>query len=189
MKSLTERECKILLRAAREAIVQSVKGNTKPNLDIESLPKALQQPGATFVTLRKKGVLRGCVGTLEALAPLVEDVCDRAIGAALHDYRFPPLCPEEVNQITIEISYLSNPEPLQYKDAQDLLSKIKPGVDGVVLRYGSKRATFLPQVWESIPNPENFLSRLCEKMGMEFDIWRKTNLDVFTYQVEKICES
>jgi len=157
-------------------------------LNLNIFPQALQQPGATFVTIRKGGILRGCVGTLEHTTPLAQDVCERAIGAALHDYRFSPLCLEEVDQITIEISYLSKPEALQYDNAQDLLLKINPGVDGVVLRYGSRQATFLPQVWESVPNAEEFLSKLCEKMGLDCDSWRSTDLEVFTYQVEKISE-
>jgi AmmeMemoRadiSam system protein A len=146
------------------------------------------EPGASFVTLTIQGYLRGCVGALEPYQSLVEDVCEHAVAAAFQDYRFPPLQAEEINNIEIEISYLTKPQTLEYGEPQDLPRKLRPKIDGVVLRDGMRRATFLPQVWEKIPNPENFLEQLCMKMGAPADLWRKKKLDVSVYQVEEFHE-
>ncbi len=97
------------------------------------------------------GAFRGCVGALEAYQPLAEDVCEHAVAAALEDYRFPPVLPQEVGRIEIEISRLTSPIPLEYEKPEDLPELLHPGVDGVVLREGLRRATFLPQVWEKLP--------------------------------------
>jgi AmmeMemoRadiSam system protein A len=140
------------------------------------------------VTLTSHGELRGCIGALEATQPLVEDVRIHAIAAALEDYRFPPVHPEELPFIKIEISRLTTPQPLDYRDPADLLSQLRPGVDGVVLRDGMRRATFLPQVWEKVPEADIFLGMLCRKMGAPTETWRKKKLTVLTYQVEEFHE-
>lgn len=187
-EKLTAEEQKTLLRLAREAMERAVRGETLPPLDLSSLPSALREPGASFVTLTIGGQLRGCIGTLEAYQPLAEDVREHAIAAALQDPRFPPVREDELSRIQVEVSRLTRPLPLDYKDASDLLSKLRPGVDGVVLRDGFRRATFLPQVWEKIPDPAEFLDNLCYKMGASPDLWRRKRLDVLTYQVEEFHE-
>jgi AmmeMemoRadiSam system protein A len=115
-------------------------------------------------------------------------VREHAIAAALKDPRFPPVREDELNRIQIEVSRLTRPVPLEYKDAVDLLSKLRPQVDGVILSDGARRATFLPQVWEKIPDPAEFLNNLCYKMGIHDNAWRTRHLDVLIYQVEEFHE-
>ncbi|MEW6083398.1 MAG: AmmeMemoRadiSam system protein A [Chloroflexota bacterium] len=183
---LTLEEQQILLRLAREAMTRRVKGEQLPRLDLSSLPPRLREDGASFVTLTIRGELRGCIGALEAYQPLAQDVREHAVAAALEDPRFPPVEERELEAIQVEVSRLTRPVPLEYKDADDLLSKLRPHVDGVILRepFG-RRATFLPQVWEKIPNPADFLSHLCQKMGLSENAWRTKHLEVLTYQVEE----
>ena len=188
VEPLTDEERKTLLRLAREAMEHSVKGEKLPPLDPKSLTKHLLEEGASFVTLTVRGQLRGCIGALEAYQPLAEDVREHAVAAALEDPRFPPVGPGELNGIHIEVSRLTRPVPLAYTDADDLLSKLRPHIDGLILRDGFRRATFLPQVWEKIPDRAEFLDNLCYKMGAREDLWRAKHLDVLTYQVEEFHE-
>jgi len=185
---LTETERVLLLKIAREAIESVVRGQQPPVLDKSKLSPKLSEPGVTFITLTRKGELRGCIGALEPYQPLVEDVREHAIAAALNDFRFPPVSPGELNDIKIEISRLTLPEELHYQTPQELLERLRPGIDGVILREGIHRATFLPQVWEKIPDKATFLSHLCMKMGAPPDIWLKNMLSVQTYQVEEFHE-
>lgn len=185
---LTEHEKRTLLELARQALEDGVRGYKLPALDLKSLPPRLQACGASFVTLTINGDLRGCIGVLEPCQPLVEDVREHAIAAALKDYRFPDVRPEELSRIRLEISRLTLPVMLEYGSPEDLLTKLHPGIDGVVLRDGSHRATFLSQVWEKLPDPVSFLDSLCWKMGAVPDLWRKKHLDVLVYQVEEFSE-
>src|SRR5690349_6916144 len=166
---LTLEEQKTLLRMAREAMEHGVKHEKLPPLDSDSLTPRMREDGASFVTLTVRGQLRGCIGALEPYQSLAEDVREHAVAAALEDPRFPPVSERELNGIEIEVSRLTRPIPLEYKDANDLLSKLRPGVDGVILRDAFRRATFLPQVWEKISNPAEFLDNLCYKMGASPD--------------------
>ncbi|MBI3739281.1 MAG: AmmeMemoRadiSam system protein A, partial [Chloroflexi bacterium] len=131
---------------------------------------------------------RGCIGALEPYQPLAQDVREHAIAAALEDPRFPPVTASELDQIEVEVSRLTVPERLEYKDSEDLLAKLHPNIDGVVLRDGLHRATFLPQVWEKIPDKAEFLDNLCYKMGAAPGTWRHKHLDVLIYQVEEFHE-
>jgi AmmeMemoRadiSam system protein A len=185
---LTAEEKGMLLRLARQALDTGVRGGQLPPLDLESLPERLRELGASFVTLTIGGNLRGCIGALEPYQPLAEDVREHAIAAALQDYRFPNVTPEELSQIEIEVSRLTIPVPLEYETPEDLLSKLRPGIDGVLLRDGARRATFLPQVWEKVPDPGEFLDHLCYKMGAEPGPWREKHLEVSVYQVEEFHE-
>ncbi len=186
---LTIEEQQQLLRLAREAMERGVRGEKLSPLDETSLTPHLCEQGSTFITLTVRGELRGCIGALEARQPLAEDVRQHAIAAALEDPRFPPVTEEELNGIQIEVSRLTSPVALEYKDADDLLSKLHPFVDGVILRDGTyRRATFLPQVWEKIPDAAEFLNNLCFKMGVNHDLWRSRHLEVFVYQVEEFHE-
>jgi AmmeMemoRadiSam system protein A len=185
---LTDEEQRALLELARQALEAGVRGKKLPPLDLGSLSPCLREPGASFVTLTINGKLRGCIGALEPCQPLAEDVREHAVAAALQDYRFPNVQPEELPQIELEVSRLTSPVPLEYSTPEDLLSKLRPGIDGVVLRDGSRRATLLPQVWEKLPEPANFLDNLCYKMGAAPDLWRKKHLDVLVYQVEEFHE-
>ena len=188
-EKLTLDEQQILLRLAREALERGVKGEALPPADLSSLPPSLREEGSSFVTLTARGQLRGCVGSLEPYEALARDVQEHAIGAALNDPRFPPVREHELQGIQIEVSRLTRPVPLDYTDAEDLLAKLRPHVDGVVLRDEFRRATFLPQVWEKISDPAEFMDNLCYKMGASPDRWRTKHLEVLTYQVEEFRES
>jgi len=185
---LSGEEQKLLLETARNAIWKELNKEEKLPLVIDEYSPILQEKGACFITLKKKGVLRGCVGSIEVVQPLIRDVRDRAVAAAFQDYRFPPLTLPEFDEIRIEISRLTQPCILNYEDAEDLINKLRPQIDGVILRYQTRRATFLPQVWEQLPSPELFLNRLCIKMGLDQTAWRSVKLQVETYQVEKFQE-
>ena len=185
---LSPDERMFLLKLARQALEAGVRGEPVPRLDPQALPPNLSQPGASFVTLTWRGDLRGCVGALEPYLPLAEDVQEHAIAAALQDYRFPPVQPVELADIKIEISRLTLPQDLEYISPEDLLGRLRPGVDGVTLIDGRRRATFLPQVWEKLPDGQTFLAHLCSKMGAPTDLWRKKKLRVQVYQVEEFHE-
>ena len=185
---LSSEEINLLLHLARQALEYSVRGKSLPELDLSVFPDNLRSDGASFVTLTKNGELRGCIGALEAYQPLVMDVIEHAIAAGFNDYRFSPLIAEELREIQIEISRLTKPQSLTYSDPLELPNKLKPGIDGVILRDGWKRATFLPQVWEKLPEPEEFLNHLCYKMGSKPDLWKWKILEVFTYEVEEFHE-
>ena len=188
-QTLSDEERGLLLRIARQALAGAVMGQPMSRVNLAELPTRLNEPGASFVTLTIHGLLRGCVGTLEAYQSLAEDVQEHAIAAGLQDYRFPPVQAEELNQIEIEVSRLSEPRPLSYATPQELLQWLRPGVDGVVLRDGMRRATFLPQVWEKLPDPAEFLEHLCAKMGADPDLWKRKKLEVLVYQVEEFHET
>jgi AmmeMemoRadiSam system protein A len=185
---LSDTDKRRLLQLAREALEAAVAQEPLPPVDEAGLPEVLLRPGCSFVTLTHQGNLRGCIGTLRPIEPLFEDVRHHAVQAALEDYRFSPVKPSEAPGLEIEISVLNDPQPLAYDKSEDLLRLLRPEVDGVVLRQGLHRATFLPQVWEHLPDPRQFLGGLCEKMGVPADTWRRTKLDVQTYQVEKFTE-
>lgn len=185
---LTADERELLLKQARYAIECAVRELPMEPLQLDDFPARLQSDGVAFVTLTIDSKLRGCVGALEAFQPLIEDVRMHAIAAAQRDYRFPPVTPEELAIISIEISRLTPPEPLDYDDPEDLLAKLRPGIDGVVLRDRIHRATFLPQVWEKLPSPVVFLEHLCQKMGVPADQWRQQKMEVLIYQVEEFHE-
>jgi uncharacterized protein len=186
--NLTLGEKQTLLRPARQALEAGVRGVPLPILDPSGLTPTLRAEGASFVTLTIGGELRGCIGALEPYQSLAEDVCEHAVAAALEDYRFPNVQERELAKINIEVSRLTVPVPLDYKNAEDLQAKLHPGTDGVILRDGFRRATFLPQVWEKIPDKAAFLSNLCYKMGAAPDTWQRKHLEVLIYRVEEFHE-
>lgn len=185
---LNTEECNLLLKLARQALEFSVRGDPLPEIHLEELPPKLAKNGATFVTLTKAGSLRGCIGTLEPYRPLAIDVQQHTIAAAFNDYRFPNVSLDELSAIEIEISCLTEPKQLRYDSPEKLPEIVRPGVDGVVFRAGSRRATFLPQVWEKLPDAEIFLNQLSIKMGAPPDFWRSGKLIVETYQVQEFHE-
>lgn len=185
---LSADEKRFLLELARQSITDAVTGHKVTGVEQLAIPDTLKDKGASFVTLTIQGELRGCIGTLEAYQPLYKDVEERAVQAALEDYRFPPVTSEELDLISIEISHLTPSIPLSYKNPLDLPRLLHPDVDGVILRDGMRRATFLPQVWSQLPEPTGFLSHLCQKMGAAPDLWRHKVLDVSIYHVEEFSE-
>jgi AmmeMemoRadiSam system protein A len=183
--TLSPEDRHLLLRLARDAITLAASGARSLPPRPEQFPPRLQEPGATFVTLTTMdGDLRGCIGALEAYQSIAEDVWEHAEAAATQDYRFQPVRPEEVDGLHIEISYLTPAVPLEYSGPDDLVAKLRPEIDGVIIRDGIHRATFLPQVWEKVPDAAAFLSHLCQKMGAPGDLWRRKRLEVLVYQVE-----
>jgi AmmeMemoRadiSam system protein A len=145
---------------------------------------ALVQPGATFVTLTQQGELRGCIGSLEARRPLDADVRENARAAAFRDPRFPPLGREELAAMRVEVSLLTPAQPMSFTDEADALGQLRPGVDGVILEHGGRRGTFLPQVWESLPEPKQFMAHLKNKAGLPADFWAP-DVKLYRYEVQK----
>lgn len=185
---LSQTDKAFLLTVAREAIENAVAGLLQARVDHSGLSPLLLADGASFVTLTASGNLRGCIGALEPYQSLVDDVQEHAIAAALEDFRFPPVQAYELKSIHIEISRLTPPTPLVYVTHEELITRLRPNIDGVILREGRHRATFLPQVWEKLPDPHSFLSQLSLKMGAPADYWTKTHLEVLTYQVDEFHE-
>jgi AmmeMemoRadiSam system protein A len=144
----------------------------------------MRTPAATFVTLTQQGALRGCIGSLEAHRALLDDVTANAIAAATRDHRFPQLQASELRITRIEVSLLSQSKAMPFNSEQDALAQLRPGIDGVVLQYGHLRGTFLPQVWESLPEPGEFLAALKQKAGMPADFWNE-DIQLSRYTVTK----
>jgi AmmeMemoRadiSam system protein A len=185
---LTEKEGLYLLDVARKTIEKRLFDRAEQNLEDSALsPKYLEKRG-TFVTLNKDGNLRGCIGHILPQEALIDGIRENAINAAFRDPRFNPLSKEEWDRIQIEISILTEPRPLEYSDVDDLLKKLRPGVDGVILKKGYLQATFLPQVWDQLPDKEEFLTHLCVKAGLDAYAWKKEKLEIMTYQVQAFEE-
>lgn len=185
---LTEGEGKHLLSVARRTIEKKLFDQEgEPSSDQSESPKYDEKRG-TFVTLTIEGGLRGCIGHIIPQETLIEGVRINAINAAFKDPRFRPLNTKEWKRVKIEVSILTDPMPLQYSDAEDLLRKLRPGIDGVILKKGFHQATFLPQVWEQLPDVKDFLVQLCNKAGLNGDAWKRERLDVSTYQVQAFHE-
>lgn len=188
--ALTKEQGNQLLHFAREAIKLYM--DKKEYLKVKEPDKWLLENRATFVTIKIKGKLRGCIGHLHAIQDVHKDVIDNAVAAAFFDPRFSALKNEEFDKVSIEISVISTPEPLQFKGKEDLLKKIenKQGVTLIDKSDGLTLSTFLPQVWEDIPDKREFLSELCIKAGLPQDYWEKKtdNLQVEVYTVEIFSE-
>lgn len=160
-----------------------------PGLEEKLNDEAFDARRGTFVTLTINGQLRGCIGNLSSDNSIRQGIMDNAVNAAFHDPRFPPLRPEEFESITIEVSLLTEPSKIDYKGPEDLLAKLNPGKDGLIIRKGIHSSTFLPQVWEQLPDKEAFLGHLCLKAGLSADEWRKGDLLVYTYRVQYFEEA
>lgn len=185
-----------LLALARRAIIDGLGGpamiaaapteNTPGEPpEVSSLVGAmLQAPGATFVTLTADGELRGCIGSLEPYRPLADDVTANARAAAFSDYRFPSLTARELSSLCVEVSLLGPAEPLAASSEAEAIAQLEPGRDGIILAADGRRATFLPQVWESLPDPEDFLAHLKRKAGLPADCW-PPSIALWRYQVRK----
>lgn len=188
MDKLDEAHGKTLLETARRAIADRLSGRDAGPDKAGDAPSRLQEPRGTFVTLTKNGSLRGCIGHLIGREPLIEGVRQNSVNAAFKDPRFPPLSRDELDRIKIEVSVLTEPVPLEHSGGRDLLEKLQPGLDGVIIRKGGRQATFLPQVWEQLPDKKNFLSHLCLKAGLPADAWLNGDLEVSTYHVQAFEE-
>lgn len=188
---MTERidpqEAKALITLVRQTIQSRLTGAAGKELSVpENSP--LKEPGATFVTLKKQGQLRGCIGNLEPVGSIWDSARQNAVSAAFHDTRFTPLREQELAEVEISVSILSEPVILEYRDAEDLAMALRPGIDGVILRSRGRSATFLPQVWEQLPAVELFLGHLCRKAGLSENCWLTDNPEILTYQVQNCSE-
>lgn len=180
MKPLGE----VLLNRAHNAIATKLDQPVPPDLH----HPALFDLGATFITLTQQGKLRGCIGSLEAHRPLGDDVWANAQAAAFRDPRFSPLTAEELPRTRVEVSLLTKATPMTFTNEEDALHQLRPHVDGVILQWQGRRGTFLPQVWESLPEPHQFMIHLKQKAGLPADFWA-SDVQLFRYEVQKWKES
>jgi AmmeMemoRadiSam system protein A len=181
--SLDPSERRILLDVAGRSIRHGLDSGSPLKVVPADYPPALQAQRASFVTLHLEGELRGCIGHLEAVEPLVSDVADNAFSAAFKDPRFPALREAELAGMQIHISVLTPAEPMQFSSEADLLRQLRPGVDGLILEDGWARGTFLPSVWESLPEPRAFLAHLKRKAGLPMSHW-SDRLRFYRYTTE-----
>ncbi|MCW9025009.1 MAG: AmmeMemoRadiSam system protein A [Gammaproteobacteria bacterium] len=182
---LNDNDKNTLLDLAAASIKQGLETGSPLKPDSQDYSPDLQAQRACFVTLHIKSELRGCIGSLEAWRSLVEDVAENAYAAAFRDPRFPALSENEFDQLEYHISILTPSEPVAFDSQADLLEKIHPGIDGLVLEEQGRRGTFLPSVWESLPTTEQFLSHLKLKAGLPADYWSDT-IKIFRYTVEDV---
>jgi AmmeMemoRadiSam system protein A len=187
-KWLSEDEGKYLLGVARKTIKNRLSKAEEAQIDKKDLPEKFQERLGTFVTVTIDGNLRGCIGHIIPRETLIEGIRENALNAAFRDPRFPPLTQEEFDKIELEISILTPPQELPYTDAEDLLNKLRPGIDGVIIKKGFYEATFLPQVWEQLPDKREFLTHLCLKAGLSAYSWNTEKLQVSIYQVQAFEE-
>jgi len=185
---LTDQEGTYLLDVARKTIQQELFEDTPVKQGNEMASPMFSEKRGTFVTLTINGSLRGCIGHIIPQETLLEGIKENAVNAAFKDPRFNPLSKKDWGNVKIEISILTDPKPLEYSDADDLLKKIRTNVDGVIIKKGYYQATFLPQVWEQLPDKKEFFTHLCLKAGMDGNEWKKGKLEVYTYQVQAFEE-
>lgn len=185
---MNEDEKKFLLSLARKTIEKRKKSGILAPEEIEKFSSELKEKRGCFVTLNKNNNLRGCIGYILPIMPLYQAVIDNAYSAAYSDPRFSPVSENEIKDIHIEISVLTVPEKLDYKDGNDLLNKLIPDQDGLIIKKGFYSSTFLPQVWEQLPDKKDFLAHLCMKAGLSPDEWQNGKLEVETYKAEAFEE-
>ena len=181
--ALCEEEQILLREVAKNAVEYGLQYGGHLPIDTARYPRPLREFGASFVTLKMHGELRGCIGSLEAYRPLVEDVARNAYASAFSDPRFPPVSEQELRDLEFHISVLTPALPMHFSSEADLLSQLRPGIDGLVLEDGRYRGTFLPAVWESLPDATQFLQHLKLKAGLPTDYWSNT-LKVSRYTSE-----
>ena len=190
--NLSPQQGQLLVKLARQTLSEHFAKKASQQ-DIDALESALkdscfQTKSGTFVTLTLNQQLRGCIGSLTSNEPINAGVRRNAINAAFHDPRFAPLSAVDFEKVEIEVSILSEPQPLHYSDSTDLLNKLRPNVDGVILSKDHASATFLPQVWQQLPQAADFLCHLCTTAGLASDAWKTTRLDISVYQVQHFHE-
>jgi uncharacterized protein len=181
--ALGAQERATLREIAAASIRHGVQQGSALSVEPRDYAEDLRVPGASFVTLRRRGDLRGCIGSLEAHRPLVVDVAENAFAAAFRDPRFAPLRADELADLELHVSVLSPPVELEFRDEADLLRQLRPGTDGLILTVDGHRGTFLPSVWESLPRPEQFLAQLKRKAGLPVEYW-SPSLRVQRYSTE-----
>ena len=184
---LTLSEQKELLRLARRAIANGCRQGLPPEVEHHDYPASFMEHRATFVTLQKHNDLRGCIGSLQAQHPLVEDIVHNAFAAAFRDFRFHPVAETELSDIHIEISILSPAQIMEVESEEDLLAQLRPDEDGLIIEGDGRSATFLPQVWKQLPEPKLFLTHLKHKAGMADNEWPE-DMKCFRYTCTRFKE-
>ncbi|MEQ8443239.1 MAG: AmmeMemoRadiSam system protein A [Alphaproteobacteria bacterium] len=184
-EQIAERHGDMMLDLVKRTLAHSLVKGAAPAVSLDTFPPELRENGATFITIEKDHKLRGCIGSLQAHRPLIQDLVENAYRAGFKDPRFPPLTREEMPRISWSISLLSEPRQMLFTGEADLLSQLKPGVDGLIIQDKGKRSTFLPQVWEQIPDPVQFLARLKQKAGLAPNHW-SPDFTAFRYRVVKV---
>ncbi|NIM49050.1 MAG: AmmeMemoRadiSam system protein A [Gemmatimonadales bacterium] len=185
--SVSRGDAQALCALARASIRHGLDTGEPWPVDLGDVPEALSAPGASFVTLQLGGKLRGCVGSFEAYRPLALDVSHNAYAAAFRDPRFPPLSHAEFSRLELHLSLLGPPVPLEVSSQQELLAILRPGVDGLILEDGGRRALFLPQVWEQLPEPVEFVTHLKLKAGLHPEHW-SPRMRCWRFVVDEIGE-
>jgi len=183
--SLNKEQQLRLLDLAKSSIQHGLQTGRPLKINLTDFPAELTERRATFVTLHKHHQLRGCIGMLEAVRPLAEDIAENAFLAAFRDPRFPPLAADEFGELDIHLSILTPAEPVSFTSEQDLITQLQPGIDGLILEEGRRRGTFLPSVWEQLPEPQQFLRHLKQKAGLSPDYWSE-NIRISRYRTEMI---
>ncbi len=173
----------LLLRLASDSIHSGLEHGKPLKVDLVDYTPELREQRASFVTLHKQGQLRGCIGSLRALRPLVEDISENAYAAAFRDPRFNPVEQAEFDQLKLSISILTPATPMNFASEQDLLDQLRPGIDGLILKDGRRRGTFLPSVWEQLPEKQVFLQHLKLKAGLPVDYWSES-IEISRYETE-----
>ncbi len=182
---LNEKNRRSLLDLAYRSIESGLKTGHPLSINLRDYSAELAQQRATFVTLDKNKQLRGCIGMLEAVLPLAEDISENAFSAAFKDPRFPPLEKSELKELDIHLSILSPSKQIEFSSEDDLISQIRPHIDGLILVTGSRKGTFLPSVWQSLPAPDQFLQHLKQKAGLAKNYW-SDQIKVYRYTTEII---
>ncbi len=172
-----------ILEVARQAILHSLQGTGKFQINPDHFPDQLKADGASFITLNLQGRLRGCIGSLQARRSLILDIANNAQAAAFEDPRFKPLSLQEFNAMELHASILSPPELLSVNSREELLAIIRPGKDGIIIEESGRRATYLPSVWDQLPDPDRFISELRSKAGLDAGQWGRCR--VFRYTTEE----
>jgi len=188
-EGMGEQDKEFLLKLARQTLNSYVKEKNIPVVKESSISKELLEEKGCFVTLEKQENLRGCIGHIFPKEALYKCIIDNAVNAAVNDRRFWPVTEDELDDIEVEVSVLSVPKTLKFSSSEDLLSKLTPLKHGVVLNYGFRQSTYLPQVWEQIPEKETFLSSLCMKGGSKADCWKEPDVEIETYTANVFSES
>jgi AmmeMemoRadiSam system protein A len=183
--SLNKEHQQRLLDLAKSSIQHGLQTGRPLKINLADFPSELTEHRATFVTLQKHHQLRGCIGMLEAVRPMAEDIAENAFLAAFKDPRFPPLADDEFGELAIHLSILTPAEPVSFTSEQNLITQLQPGIDGLILEEGRRRGTFLPSVWEQLPEPEEFLRHLKQKAGLAADYWSE-NIRIYRYRTEMI---
>ncbi len=185
MGRYSAKEQQIILSVADQSIRSGLAHHHSLKINLNDYPSSLIKLGASFVTLEIAKKLRGCIGTLEAYQPLIKDIAENAFLAAFRDPRFMPVTQDEYSKLTKHISILSAPESIHFFSEEDLLTKLQPGIDGLIISDHGNRGTFLPAVWDELPDPKLFLQHLKLKAGFPIDYW-SDSLQIYRYSVEVI---